>query len=560
MYTAQKKTKPDIKPNTKKTSKSSIPIQTKKQFTIDFIKQNQPNIFQNSSYEKVEDSPIQYKKNLKDFKNDQKKFDNYCRLFDIIQNNIINKISRDMPNIEVNPHKNKVDLWRKVVFSFRNNDSNIDTIIGKSFSDTTGADIQRAMQLYQICDKLIEDEIIRDLFITIGQTLSDIFYWSCIENAEVTEICLTDSDVHARGIGVCIVTFKGGKKLVIKPEDKSLEAAIYGKTNSLAQDFNILKYRIPNPMRIPNGGGIGMLDIRPTQDHGSAVEFFEHDDITKSEKKAFKSLVDNETYLQSIKDIIAFASLLGLRDLHHENLVYSKKPFFSKRKMQLIDAEIALDKSLNPSNPLATAWKTEVQGAKNTFADNINPFKDTRFDRNELRGKDGIPFPITEYQNDIDCFTFLEKTREKFRGKKSRIVFISTGDLYSIRVATYLGNFNTQTVIPGTNKPLFDSIEESNAFKELEIMCNKKLTLLRDPRIIQKTEQDFKKGRIPFWEYDFDQGKIYQKFSGGEIELVSDEALKLDNIINKRKAILNPFHTQLMYFHTMSLEENEGYL
>ena len=542
MYTTQKKTKTNIKIDTKKKSESSIPIQKKKQFTRDFIKSNQPNIFQNASCEKVEDSPIQYKKKLKDFGNNQKMFDNYCRLFRIIQDDIKNTISQNLPNIEVNPHKNKVDLWRKVVSSFRNNDSNIDTIIGKSFSSTTGAEIEQAMQAYQIYGNLIEGEIINDLFITIEQTLSDIFYWSCVENAKVTEIYLTDSDVHARGIGVCIVTFENRKKLVIKPEDKSLEAAIYGKIDSLAQDFNILKYETPDPTQIPDGGGIGMLDIRATQDHGSAVEFFEHDDIVKSEKNAFNSSIDKETYLQSIKDIIAFASLLGLRDLHHENLVYSKKPFLSKRKMQLIDAEVALDKSLNPSNPLATAWNTEVQGGKNTFANNINPSVNSNFDRNELRGKNGISFPITEYQNDMDCFTFLEKTREKFRDKKSRIVFIATGDLYSIRSLAYLGSFNRETIITGTGKSFFDSIQESNSFKELEIMCNKKLSLLNNDIIIQKTEQDFKKGRIPFWEYNFDHGKIYQKFSDGEIELVSDEALKLDSIIDKRKEILNSFH------------------
>ena len=90
--------------------------------------------------------------------------------------------------------------------------------------------------------------------------------------------------------------------------------------------------------------------------------------------------------------------------------------------MQLIDAEVALDKSLNPSNPLATAWNTEVQGGKNTFANNINPSVNSNFDRNELRGKNGISFPITEYQNDMDCFTFLEKTREKFRKEANAII------------------------------------------------------------------------------------------------------------------------------------------
>lgn len=453
---------------------------------------------------------------------------------------LFEKISNIHKNIK-KPDYVETNIWESIKNTFFTQ-KNIHTIIGKTFSASTGADLISAISIYSNMKKNYKEiakSVVNDLEITISQTLSDIAYWSCeYKHGEVSEIQLTDSDVHARGVGVCIVTFKdSNNKLVIKPEDKSLEKAIYGKDNSLAEDFNKIKY---DGDKKTEYNGVNTLNINATNDHGSAVEFFEHDDISK--ENTIDNNNDNQTDRESIKDIIEFASLLGLRDLHHENLVYSKADKSNKRKMQLIDAEIALANVLDKDNPLASAWDSEINGRLKTFANNIMPISTNgkiSLNANEFKPEDIRHSLLTYSIQDIEqSLKFMDKVKDKFKGKKSRVVLIDTGTLYKFRNIAYNNGFKKEATVDGSREGFINTIATSNTFKTLKEIAGGTLNIVGEDKIIIRTNSDFLKGRIPFWEYDFDNGAIIQKFSNGESIIAINNNLKLDKIIEARKKVL----------------------
>ena len=192
--------------------------------------------------------------------------------------------------------------------------------------------------------------IFNSLNVPVSETLNDIFYWMKINNAtDIEEIELTSSDIHNRGVGVCIVQYKStdvSKKLVIKPEDKSFEKAVYSKdTDSLASDFNSA---LDNDMLgdKQKGSPIGQLDIQTSESNGSAIEYFKH--------KTFATMDNDEKERinkKSVENLVAFSSILGLSDLHYENAVYSEPDYL----FQLIDAEVGMRYKLDSRYPIYTA-------------------------------------------------------------------------------------------------------------------------------------------------------------------------------------------------------------
>lgn len=383
----------------------------------------------------------------------------YFPLFDIIKEKI-KEIKNDesiLTNELQDMDRSKAgEIWNSIHDKFLTKE-NIHTIIGKSFSPTTGADYKTAIwcintfiinenfklppentsddYIEKLTIKYLQEfinthiEIFDDLNVTVGETLNDIFYWSCKQKIEsdssntsearpisygkeVTEIHLTDSDVHTRGIGVCIVTFKDGQKLVVKPERKDFEKTVYGSNDdqsgqqSLASVFNGL------------GHNVGELHIDVSEKHGSAVEYFDHKDIEQMDNEEIGSL-----NIESINDIIEFASLLGLGDLHHENMVYG----VASKNAQLIDAEVGMKYPLSFSprdNPFLISMGSGELG-------NATP------NRVDVRHHEYTNEHTQEKINGLKAF--LDDAETKLSGLRGRRVILSTGDLYRIRNKIYWG-------------------------------------------------------------------------------------------------------------------------
>lgn len=352
----------------------------------------------------------------------------------------------------------------------------------------------------------------------IEETLNDIGFWMHNKRAkDITEITLTDSDIHSRGVGVCIVDYSDNEgafqKLVIKPENKSFEKLVYGNEDtSLANNFNkLLKDGILGEEY--KNTSIGTLAIDTSDNYGSAIEFFEHQRYNELQDK-------NDVNKQSVAATIAFASLLGLADLHVENSVYSKS---KNPVMQLIDAEIGMKYNLIPNNPLMTATdRGEMYNRSSTEINSIDQSVKN--------------IELNSYNPDL-IKQFLENIRTDLKDFKSRIVLIDTPLLFQYR-GFYLGNMYTETDDKNYYTTLTDRI--NNYFVEKTI----KAEIAEQTICTNAARKDFSLGRIPFFELTFKDGKVTQKTAEGNVHIATfkgnDDTEFLDKMIDERLKIL--FH------------------
>ena len=478
----------------------------KKISNIETIKSNK--VYQAKFYEKIwnsENKKLEYKWHKEDAKDDD-----YIKLYEK-KKHFIN----EYPVYVNKTYKSLNVLFAEMIDNKRNqlstclitnkllNETNTETLKKKYFSSSPGALISDSPEKIdtEVWEKF--KQMMNSVGENIERTVFDINYWigkKNIEEDEITDISLTDSDVHTRGIGVCIISYqkKGEEKTqkwVFKPEDKSLERAIYGKEDSLATMFD----------------KIGTLEINTEKEKGSLVEYVEH----KAKHKA-KPLKSSDELITLIK----FASILGLADLHKENLVEN-----NEEKPQLIDAEVAL--SYEFENMASSLDKGDM-------LDVVDDMKKLKSDLNAVR-----------FRNlDIKAINVLNEAKKKLSGLRSRIVPIETVTLYSFRAKAYLGEFNDKTKSPGPENLTYEGelkhgLSTKMGLEDISIgNCND---------LISETEKIFWEGKIPMFEYIFNDGSIILKKSDNtDLLIYQNNDLKLDNVINKRiKRIVNYIEDEL---------------
>lgn len=467
--------------------------------------------------------------------------DDKSNFFDNLSGIIQRHINEAAPNPQIAP-SNKDRLWDSIKTDF-NTDKNKEMLISKILSSNTPGvenhedmtSVYNYFNYRSYTDKYEGKEIrgtvntvFENLGTPISETLNDIFYWTTSDAANaVTAIQLTDSDLHHRGVGVCIVDYQnnsGQKKIVVKPEDKTFDKTVYGKKNedtddfqSLADDFNA---------SLQNGSlgesfktsRIGTLGIQTSDNNafGSAMEFFEHKRFDKNDH----AMPDNID-LHSVESLIAFSSLLGLADLHAENAVYSQVP---KHSMQLIDAEIGMKYILDRTKSFPLLMTAMHKGemilahAPSVDEKSIHPEDFKNYDKE-------------------NTFAFLDTAKQKLEGQKSRIVLLPTQSLF-----TYRTRYLEQCDEWYKNASITYEQELSGAVRQY---YNGKLTptFMKDGNTYRGyAETDFAAGRIPFFELDFSTGIIYQVFSGSNEPIAQysapDGTQFLDYMIQSRKDAL----------------------
>lgn len=360
---------------------------------------------------------------------------------------------------------------------------------------------------------------IRDLF-------SDILYWGVQLNAEgVKCIKLSNSDLHNRGLGVSFVTyitkkeglFKADQTVVkvIKPEDKSLEKALLGKTESLAQKLN--EKQISANGRNLNGN-ITTLDIQTSTDHGSMVEFFEGEQIDKLTNTGIR-VEDTESDSKILTQI--FASLTGMDDLHKENLTYRKRGGGGGYDPGMIDADNALSKrifgKLKPSRSLNSGFEEggldiqTITGIDNNFI--INYVKPC------FVGKRGRTVPVNT--------SSLSKSRKDF-WSYAPLEFVK-GETWDIYLNYFINNIKEdERIRTKTNDQLDNSVEAGiikyflrilEGANPTDVMLAPGLkgvvgpadgTMTNEQKMIaaRNALTDFQSGQIPFYEYDYSTGRV----------------------------------------------------
>ncbi|RGY96559.1 hypothetical protein [Clostridium sp. AM58-1XD] len=188
----------------------------------------------------------------------------------------------------------------------------------------------------------------------VTELMQDILYWGAHLNAAaVTEIIFTESDLHDRGLGASIVTYKTGLlssvKKVIKPDNRSIDRSLLGsQPGSLANQFNRLPLTVDGDTR-PLGGQVRTRTIDVSGSHGSMEEFIPHLQIKNipASKRSSISVPDE-------KKTQIFSALTGLEDLHYENLVYTTR--LLRYYPAVIDSDMPLSKRIWGSLKHAASW------------------------------------------------------------------------------------------------------------------------------------------------------------------------------------------------------------
>jgi hypothetical protein len=223
----------------------------------------------------------------------------------------------------------------------------------------------------------------------------------------ISNVELTGSDLHEKGLGVAIVTFKpndegllGGSdlsiiKVVIKPEDRALEKNLLGSEGtSLAQKINTICGLDVNRQ-------IQTIVMETHSNYGSMIQFIEGQQA--------KEFHGHENDTNAMSEAIVFAFLTGLSDINKENVIwYHGKPY-------LIDADNALNK-LQLEGP---------SGQSGFFS-----YSESRTNQDEKDLKSNL-FAAADRSQIIrkliaNSGPLLEEIKLAFQGKEGRVVPIHT--------------------------------------------------------------------------------------------------------------------------------------
>ncbi len=188
--------------------------------------------------------------------------------------------------------------------------------------------------------------------ITTGtaEALASILHWQAqltdparLGSCVIEEIEIDGSDLHDHGLGTMFVKFRkplGGTglwpdkdafKVVIKPEDRSIEKSLFGtQGGSLANQVNQI-------VGLNGADEISSIRMETHANYGSLIDFVRG--------QSARSINGGGGDTQAMSEGIAFAFLAGMSDVHQDNVIWSGgKPYF-------IDA----DNSLNASRLQAPA-------------------------------------------------------------------------------------------------------------------------------------------------------------------------------------------------------------
>lgn len=459
--------------------------------------------------------------------------DDKSNFFDNLSTIIRNHIDTARPDSRIRHENNSNKLWNDITINMKKR-KNVSILISKILStNTPGVENRKSLSSVYSDDNYKNfteqkqgktlTNTVNSVFVGLGtpisETLNDILYWTSNDNAtSVSTIQLTDSDLHHRGVGVCIVEYQKNsdqKKIVVKPEDKTFDKTIYDKnTASLAKDFNASLVAGSLGKNFKKSR-IGTLDIQTSNKNrfGSSMEFFDHNRLNTM-VQAMRKNID----LHSVESLIAFSSLLGLADLHVENAVYSPAP---KPAMQLIDAEIGMKYLLHPREDGALLQTALYAGEMMGDSPSV--------EKSSLKRKD------FENYNPDSLSAFMDKAKDKLTGKKSRIVLLPTATLFTYRSWYLQYPENWHTASDEYYTELRNAV--TNYYKQPLVP-----TFHKASRCKAAAKEDFAAGRIPFFELHYSTGKVWQKLPSKEILIATYAAPGngsfLDFMIQRRKDAL----------------------
>lgn len=397
-------------------------------------------------------------------------------------------------------------------------------------------------------------QLINSLAIPIQQTIQDIAQWSNGES--VLSIKLTDSDMHIRGVGVCIVQ-TSKRVFVVKPESKIFEEQLFSGKHSVAAEFNKLADHFSYvsmpaaddhqeagmPISLHKASIAGYhLKNSPDNSQGSLAEFVPHKQGPKLKK--------NEESCIQLGDVILadlFSFLLGLNDLHYENFVYylQKKIFSSKIMPIMIDADVIVYQDID-----LREGRLNLFDVSTGITQSPSPLPAALLKQVE---QSSILFP-TEEDKRVHIADFLRSVATRFSTPKisrTRVVLFATANLYRLRDWAYMLpiDLNQEIAVLQADGDLATMYEKyrQNGIEEGVSLQNKVLQKFGVDGASISFEgfvsviKDCQKGLIPFWEIDMAAGTIFQITTTKSYLVAASENLK---ILNRMEVLIQALGLQ----------------
>lgn len=323
----------------------------------------------------------------------------------------------------------------------------------------------------------------------------------------ITSVELTGSDLHDEGLGAVFVTFtkplgpidhtfadKTNFKVVIKPEDRALEKALFGtEETSLASRVNEMAGLDPDE-------AITTFKMETSANYGAILEF-----VRGVQPDTFEH---PQPPSKAMREAMVFAFIGGLSDLHYENVLWRDgKPYF-------IDA----DNAMNNARLRHTSHRV---AEKQTGFSRFNP-------EAEAEEREKIKESPEESQSKImqsllaeeDQEPIIDAVRAAFAGKKGRVVPIATGSWAAVLKGVYIRSSDGQyadrlpteskwsiahrqsekvpTGTPGTPEPGLEG--EAGIAQAGRVYAQ--------AQEAREIKADYDQGKIPFYNYAYDTGYV----------------------------------------------------
>lgn len=240
----------------------------------------------------------------------------------------------------------------------------------------------------------------------------------------VSQVDLTGSEMHDRGLGVAIVIWSASIvvngdvseamwRAVLKPDDRSFEAALLSGEGSVAGQMNSAAEL--------GHAGVRTVDMSATAAHGTMTEYVGAGIMELAEASLrFLRILPPER--QTTLEAVAFSFLTGLHDLHDENVKYSGG------RPALIDAEVGMQPGI-----FKDQFKDTGEGNSSSLS---NPgFSNYAAREKEVgdqlvQGEGPSRLMAWARQNPDEVIRILKDTVNSL---KARIVPIYTEDLFEIK-------------------------------------------------------------------------------------------------------------------------------
>ncbi len=318
------------------------------------------------------------------------------------------------------------------------------------------------------------------------------------DQCKLTSFILTGSDLHGKGLGAVIAEFKKTEntgnifhnkkkvKVVIKPEDRSIEKSLLGKNNdsfaSWVNEFSNLN----------KNSEIKLLEMETHQVHGSIIKFVDGVQAGKLFEVYGEKNHQSRDFKNSLKEAITFAFLTGLADLNHENVIWTKE-----KHPYMIDSDNALNSRQLDNPTRQNGWQYYNMYETENIVNSLNS-------ENKQSTESKI---LDKVYTDPELF--FDKFKDSFNGKQGRAVPISTND-WSKWLTEYAVLSDNERVNFFDDKAPKVSDGKNTVTKGLkgetgESANGGNFDLAEE---IRQIKIDFDKGQIPFYVYDFSTGRV----------------------------------------------------